>query len=323
MKNYQTKAKMYTHRLLLAIFFGLIISGCSKKTTGDKFTDTPTTGKASIAVDETFQPIISAELPVFHAVYKFATIQPKYVPEAEAFNLLIKDSVRLAIVSRRLNAKELDYFHFKKFFPKEVPVAVDGIAVIVNPKNPDTLFSINTLRKLMLGEITDWNQLNPKSKLGKIKVVFDNQNSSTVRFIVDSIAKTGNLSKQLSAMSYNLDVVDLVSKTPNAIGLIGVSWISDSRDPKCLSFLSKIKVAGISAAETATVGNSYQPFQAYIATGKYPLTRFIYMIISEPRAGLGTGFTSFVSSDKGQRIILKTGILPYTQTVRIVNVTSE
>jgi len=261
MKNYQTKVKMYTHRLLLAICFGLMISGCSKKTTGDKFTDTPTTGKASIAVDETFQPIISAELPVFHAVYKFATIQPKYVPEAEAFNLLIKDSVRLAIVSRRLNAKELDYFHFKKFFPKEVPVAVDGIAVIVNPKNPDTLFSINTLRKLMLGEITDWNQLNPKSKLGKIKVVFDNQNSSTVRFIVDSIAKTGNLSKQLSAMSYNLDVVDLVSKTPNAIGLIGVSWISDSRDPKCLSFLSKIKVAGISAAERAThySKNRYPP----------------------------------------------------------------
>jgi phosphate transport system substrate-binding protein len=47
------------------------------------------------------------------------------------------------------------------------------------------------------------------------------------------------------------------------------------------------------------------------------------MILTEPRAGLGTGFTSFVSSDKGQRIILKTGILPYVEPARIVNVKEE
>ncbi len=296
---------------------------CSNKASVDHYTDTPTTGKASIAVDETFQPIIEAELPVFHAIYKYATITPRYVPETAALNLLLRDSVRLAIVSRPLNSKEINYFHSKKFFPREVPVAIDGIAVLVNPSNPDTLFSVSQLRKIMLGEITDWKQINPRSKAGKLKVVFDNPNSSTVRFVVDSIAKTGNLGKQLSALSYNLDVVDFISKNPGAIGLIGVSWISDSRDPKSLSFLNKIKVAGISAAEVATADNSYQPFQAYIATGKYPLTRFIYMILSEPRAGLGTGFTSFVASDKGQRIILKTGILPYIEPVRIVNVKKE
>jgi phosphate transport system substrate-binding protein len=124
-------------------------------------------------------------------------------------------------------------------------------------------------------------------------------------------------------MLYTLDVVDFIAENPDAIGLIGVSWISDSRDAKSLSFYKKIKVAAISAEDIATKDNSYQPFQAYIATGKYPLTRFIYMILSEPRAGLGTGFTSFVASDKGQRIILKTGVLPYTQTVRIVNVNPE
>lgn len=307
---------------VVTLIFSLFISGCNKKT-GDNYTDTPTTGKVSIAVDETFQPIIDAELPVFHAMYKYATITPKYLPENAALNLLLHDSVRLAIVSRTLSAKEIAYFHSKKFFPKEVPVAIDGIAVLVNPSNPDTLLSVSQLRKMMLGEISDWKQVDPASKLGKVKVVFDNPNSSTVRFIVDSITKTGNLSKQLSAMMYNLDVVDYVSKNPNSIGLIGVSWISDSRDPKSLSFLKKVKVAGISASEVAKPENSYQPFQAYIATGKYPLTRFIYMIISEPRAGLGTGFTSFVASDKGQRIILKTGILPYTEPVRIVNIKSE
>lgn len=308
-----------------SFFFGLalVVTGCNDKPNSDRYTDTPTAGKISIAVDESFRPIIDAVLPVFHAMYKYAEIKPKYLPEVSALNLLLKDNVRLAVVSRPLNAKEMSYFHSKKLFPQIVPVAVDGIAVILNPSNPDTLFSISQLRKMMLGSITDWKQINPRSKLGKIKVVFDNPNSSTVRFVVDSLTKTGNLSNQLSAMSYNLDVVDFVSNNPNAIGLIGVSWISDSRDPKCMSFLNRIKVAGISAADVATANNSYQPFQAYIATGKYPLTRFVYMVLTEPRAGLGTGFLSFVSSDKGQRIILKTGILPYTQPVRIVNISDE
>jgi len=308
---------------ILLICGCLLFAACNRKSSGDKYTDTATTGKVSIAVDETFQPIIEAELPVFHAIYKYATIKPLYLPENAAINLLLHDSVRLAIVSRPLSAKEMKYFQSKKFFPKEVPVAIDGIAIIVNPSNPDTLFSISQLRKIFLGEITDWKQLNPKSKLGKIKVVFDNQNSSIVRFVVDSITKTGNLGNQLSAMSYNLDVVDFISENSNTIGLIGVSWISDSRDPKSLSFLNKIKVASISTEDIPTIRNAYQPFQAYVATGKYPLTRFVYMILTEPRVGLGNGFTSFVASDKGQRIILKTGILPYIEPVRIVHINDE
>jgi phosphate transport system substrate-binding protein len=217
----------------------------------------------------------------------------------------------------------MDYFHSRKFFPKIVPIAIDGIAVVVNPANPDTLFAVETIRKIMTGEITEWKQVNPRSKLGKIKVLFDNPNSSIVRFIVDSITHSGTLSNQLSSLQGNLDVVDYVSKNPDAIGLIGVSWVSNRNDPKSLSFLWKIKVAGISTDIPAKPENSYQPFQAYIATGKYPFTRFLYAVLSEPRPGLGTGFTSFLASDKGQRIIQKTGILPYTLPVRIVHIVEE
>lgn len=318
----EPESTMKNKFLFSALSFLLFATGCTKKST-DNYTDTPTTGKVSIAVDETFKPIVEAELSVFHAVYKFANIHPEYATENAAVNMLLHDSVRLAILSRPLNAYEKKYLNSRKFFPKEVPVAIDGIAILVNPSNPDTLFTISQLSQIMKGEITDWKQINPGSDAGKIKVVFDNPNSSTVRFIADSITKTTKLGKQLSAMLYTLDVVDFVSKNKNAIGIIGVSWISDRRDPKSLTFLNKIKVAGISSEPVASSENSYQPFQAYIATGKYPLTRFIYMVLSEPRAGLGTGFTSFVASDKGQRIILKTGILPYTQPVRLVNINKD
>jgi len=309
--------------LYLLLFFSVIlISGCGNKP-NTEYNDTPTTGRISIAVDETFQPVIEDELPVFHATYQYATVTPIYTPEVDALNLLVKDDVRLAVVSRPLSKDEMDFFHDSKFFPREVAIAVDGIAIIVHPSNPDSLFTVDQIRKILLGEITDWNQINPGSKSGKINVVFDNPKSSTVRFVVDSITKTGKLGDQLSALKYNTDVVDYVSKSPGSVGIIGVSWVSDRRDPKCLTFLSKIRVARISKAQKATVENSFQPYQAYIATGEYPFRRIIYMILTEPRTGLASGFLSFVSSDRGQRVILKTGILPYTQVIRLVNVRDE
>jgi len=301
----------------------MLLSGCFNNTPGDKYTDTPTTGNVSIAVDETLRPVIDAELQVFHAVYQYATIRPEYLPETEVLKLILLDSVRLAICSRPLNDKEKSYFHSRKFFPQEVPFAIDGIAVLVNHTNSDTLFSVSQIRKIMLGEISDWNQIRPGSKLGKIQVVFDHPQSSIVRFVADSITKKGKFSTQLSAMDHNMDVADFVSNTPGAIGLVGVSWISDSRNPEILTLHKKIKVAGISADEIANAQNSFQPFQADIATGKYPFTRFLYLIISEPRAGLGTGLTSFIASDKGQRIILKTGILPYNRVDRNVTIKAE
>ncbi len=304
---------------------GVLFFVCSCKQSAEKSKnqDTPTTGEISISVDETFTPVIEAELPVFQSIYKYADIHARYLPEVDAFNLLLKDSVRLAIVSRPLSAKEMAYFHSKKFFPKIIPFAIDGIAVLVNTANLDTLFSVESIRKILMGEITDWKQLNARSKLGKIKVIFDHPESSIVRFMVDSITKSGKLGEQLSSMQSNLDVVDFVSANPDAIGLIGVSWVSNRNDPKSLLFLQKIKVAGISVSEPALPENSYQPYQAYIATGKYPFTRFVYAVLSEPRAGLGTGFTSFLASDKGQRIVQKTGILPYTIPLRIVHIVDE
>lgn len=304
---------------LLTISVVIVFSvACNRK--GQKIENTATTGNTRIAVDETFKPIVEALLPVFHAVYSYANVEVDYIPEVDALNALFRDSVYLAIVPRSLTKDEISYFNSKKLFPKETKVALDGIAVLVHPSNTDTLFTMNQLKKIFLGEINNWNQINPDSKRGTLKVVVDNPKSSIVRFVVDSITGSANLGTNVSAFEYNRDVVEFVSQTPNAIGLIGVSWISDRNDPSCLTFLKKVHIAAISKAEKAIPENSYQPYQAYFATGKYPLTRYMYIINTEPRAGLSTGFSAFAAGDKGQRIILKTGILPYMQPVRLIQV---
>ncbi len=119
-------------------------------------------------------------------------------------------------------------------------------------------------------------------------------------------------------MNSNKAVVDYVSQKPNAIGLIGVSWISDRDDSTAIQFLKSIRVASVSRDDEAV-----QPYQAYIANRQYPLCRDVFVISREARTGLGTGFTAFVAGDKGQRIVLKSGMVPATMPVRIVSVTKK
>ncbi len=307
--------------LILTVVFSF--SSCKEKQKNTKWSDTTTTGLIPITCDECFKPIVRAEIDVFESIYQSATILPIYTNEVEAIDLLLKDSVRLAVVSRGLTEKEKTAFLAKKMQVRERKIAVDAIALIINKDNTDSIIGVPTLKKILTGEITDWSQIYPASKLGKIDVMFDNPNSSTVRYAIDSICRGEKLSDKLYAQNTNLDVVDMVSKLPNSLGIIGVNWISNENDSTNLSFSGKIRVMAVSPYEEANRDNSYQPYQAYIALGDYPMTRDVFILLSDPRSGLSTGFTSFVMSDRGQRIILKSGILPATQPIRLVNVKNE
>ena len=166
----------------------------------------------------------------------------------------------------------------------------------------------------------NWNEVFPKSKLGKFQVVFDNQNSSTVRYAIDSICKGAQLSKKLYAQNNNLEVIDFVSKSPNAIGIIGVNWLGNRKDTTNLSFKNDVRVMAVSSESEATVENSYKPYQAYLFYGYYPLTRTVYVIVNDPIGSLPSGFTSFLTSFRGQLIIKKSGLVPATQSVRVVHI---
>lgn len=299
-----------------------LLSACQGKPK-DSRTDTYTSGVIAIAADESFRPIVQEEIDVFEGLTPLAGIVPRYVTEVEAVNLLLKDSLRLAITSRRLTPEEMNSFNSRKFFPQEIKIAIDGLALITNPNNPDSLITVNELRSILTGETKRWKELYPSSRLGDIRLVFDNKNSSTVRFAADSICKGAPLSSDLKALKTNREVIDYVARTPNAIGIIGVNWLSDRNDSTGLSFSHEVRLMSVSAAAKATPKNSFKPYQAYLYYGDYPLARSIYALLNDPRSALPWGFASFLASDRGQRIILKSGLVPATQPVRVVNVKDE
>ncbi len=308
--------------LFASLSFLILISGC-KSINRDPYSDSPTTGKIRIYADETFRKIIEAELGVFQAIYNYAEIDPFYVPENELFRQIIADSTRLIIASRYLNNNEIRILNNKKLFPRQTKIAIDGIALVVNPSNSIHAMSLNQLKKIFTGEIKQWDEISAEGKHDKINIVFDNDQSSILRMISDSICRENPLTKNAFALQFNQDVISYVARTPNALGLIGVSWISDPDDTLQLSFLKQIKVVAVSRFSDINPENSFKPFQAFLLEGLYPLTREIIMINTEPRNGLATGLTSFIASDKGQRILLKSGVLPAIAPSRLVNVRDD
>lgn len=308
---------MKTNCLIFFLLF--IVSGC-RFFKSDPYRNTPTTGISVISVDETFRPIIEAEADVFKVIYGYTELKTNYVPENEAFRQLLNGDVQLIVASRPLTEAEKSILNQQKIFPRQTKIAVDAIALIVSPLSTDTLITINQLRDLLTGKLESWKQINPKSNAGKVKVVFDNEKSGIVRYLNDSICGGKLVTSSVSALEYNRDVIEYTSTHPGVLGFIGASWISNPADSLHLSFYKKIKVVSVSDNSRPNEDNSYKPYQAYLVDHIYPLSRDIYIINAEPRNGLVTGFSSFVASDKGQRIILKSGILPAIAPTRVVSV---
>ncbi len=294
-------------------------------------TDTPTSGIAQITVDECFAPIVQEQIDVFESQYNEAYIIPTYTSETQAFDLFMKDSIRVIIAARELTPNETQIIKDRKQQVRSQKYATDAIALIINKANPDSLLSVADIKKIMTGQVRTWKELNPNSKLGEIAVTFDSPNSSTVRFIRDSICKDMPLGNNLKARSTdsiraidlgertpNQLVIDYVAANPNALGIIGVNWISNPNDPKNLSFIDNIKVVSVSKADKATVENSFKPYPAFIALQEYALSRDLYIIISDVRGGLPSGFVNFAAGEKGQRIVLKAGLYPAYQLTRVV-----
>lgn len=309
----------------LTFILGLLSScGDSKPKSGR--TDTYTTGTITVAMDESFSPLIEEEIQIFELVNPQAKIKPLYTNELNAINLLKTDSVYIAIAARNYRPDEVQNLKDRRMVPFSFPIAYDGLALIVNKENPDTCISVKDFSSILSGKVKKWSEIYSDSKLGDFDVVFDNKNSSTVHYCVDSILNGKPIScPNVSAVKTSAEVINYVEEHKNAIGIIGSNWLNDKRDTTNLTFKKNITVMQVSKLDKATAMNSRKPFQYYFLTGEYPLVRTIYVLLNDPRRGLPTGFGNFISGPKGQMIVLKTGLLPYRGelNIRTVDVREE
>jgi len=285
--------KLFKYFFVPALVLVFVVFSCNKKDINLIGNDTILEGKASILVDETLMPIVEDELAVFENTYK-ASISLLPQSEKESVLALANGKANIIILTRKLSKDEEKVFKGKSIVPRTTSFATDAVAFIKSKTSNDTL--------LVLNDVIDFI----KGKQNKIKgLVFDNPNSSTVRYICE-LANVNSLpEKGIFSFKTNDEVLKYVSNNDGMIGVVGINWIVQPK-PEMQKYVNNINVLSLKG-----VGNEYvYPSQANITMKKYPLARDLYIVNCQGYEGLGIGFASFISGEIGQRIILKSGLAP-------------
>lgn len=295
-------------RLFLLGFVCVCLVMCNKSDQSKNSKESILKGSATILVDETLTPIIEDQVAIFESKYK-AKIKIVSQSEAELVVSLFKEKSGIAILTRNLTINENKIFEQKKITPKITKFATDAIAFISNKSNKDTLIELKSVIDYMQGK-----------QNARIKgLVFDNPNSSTVRYMNELAGIKAFPKEGVYSFKTNQEVIKFVAENDGMIGVVGVNWLTQPM-PIMEKYVDKVNVLSV---KSTTNSKFYSPSQNNIAEGKYPLARDLYIINAQGYSGLGMGFASFVAGDIGQRIILKSGLLPVRVPGRRINIRNE
>ena len=306
---------MRKHRIygIVMLFLGLaIVSSCSNNRKSEKSVaenkeatavkDDILTGEMSVIVDEAIYPIMLEQVDVFKESYVNSNINLIPLPEREAINALLRGEASLAVLARKLTKEESVGFQHRSITPKVYPVFYDGVVFVNNIAEADTSMDIKTLSSLLTGE--------SKAKT----LVFDNANSSSLRRVKEltNIEKVSGVS--VIGLKNSQEVFDYLLKNTNAIGAVSYGQYLDYR--RKFGEENKIRILSVQNDNNDGKGGYFKPSQSTFATNEYPLKSTFFVLNYQPNLGLGIGFSAFLTGDRGQRIVLKSGLLPATMPGR-------
>jgi phosphate transport system substrate-binding protein len=215
---------------------------------------------------------------------------------------LINGTVDIANASRKMKAKEVAMAKEHGHDPVEHVVGFDALAVFINQANPITTLTIPQLEQIFGrgGKTTKWSDIGievPGCKGQEIVVVSRQNNSGTYAYFKKTVlGKKGKYRQGTLDMHGSKDVVDLVEKTPCAIGYSGLAYATEH-----------VKMVCVSKQDGEDCVN---PSVATASDGSYPIARPLFMYTAGAPAGEIKTYLDWVLSDEGQCIILKKGYAP-------------
>ncbi|MGI9334929.1 MAG: phosphate ABC transporter substrate-binding protein, partial [Gammaproteobacteria bacterium] len=215
---------------------------------------------------------------------------------------MINGTVDIANASRKMKRKEIKAAQKKGQDPVEHIVGYDALAVFVHENNPATELSIEQLKSIYGrgGEAENWTDLSldvPGCKDGEIVVVSRQNNSGTYAYFRRAVlGKKGKFRQGTLDMHGSKDVVDLVEKTPCAIGYSGFAYATDHVKLACVT------VAPGEACVSPSVSSA--------SDGSYPIARPLFMYTDGEPTGEIKEYVNWIKSDEGQCIIRGKGYAP-------------
>ncbi len=166
-------------------------------------------------------------------------------------------------------------------------VAMDGLAVIVNPANSISKLSKKQVKDIFMGSISNWSQLGGSNE--KIVVVSRDTSSGTFEAFLTLVLEGNKTRSDALMQASNQAVATIVAGTPGAIGYVGLGFISPS----------------VKALEL----NGVMPSRETVMSGKYPVTRPLFMYTNGKPQGLVKEYIDFILSDEGQKLVEEDGFV--------------
>jgi phosphate transport system substrate-binding protein len=210
---------------------------------------------------------------------------------------LLNGTTQITASSRDMRESEFERAAALGITPVETAVALDGVAIVVNPENPVDVLTKNQLKAIYTGEISNWSQLGGLDV--NILILSRESNSGTYVFFQEYVLEKQDYSVRARLMPATSSIIHSVEGDRGAIGYIGLGYAEDAGD--------MVKVVGVKADDRS---DAIIPSVETVSSGAYTIARPLYFYTNGEPAGLAADFTRYVLGPEGQRIVQETGYVP-------------
>ncbi|MFA6378161.1 MAG: phosphate ABC transporter substrate-binding protein [Candidatus Omnitrophota bacterium] len=213
---------------------------------------------------------------------------------------LINGTCDIAMTSRTIKPKEIEFAKKRNVFPFELKVALDGLAVIVHPQNPIKELTIDQLAKIFSGKIVNWKEVGGEDK--EIVILSREVNSGTHVYFKEHVLRHNDPSSQEEfapkalLLSSSQAIADEVATNPSAIGYYGMGYISKRQ-----------KAIAIAQDEKSVY---VEPTVDNVTNQSYPISRPLYVYTNAEPQGFMKTFIDFALSPEGQKVVLTSDFVP-------------
>lgn len=214
---------------------------------------------------------------------------------------LINGTADIANASRKMTDNEIAEAKKNGIAPVEFTVAIDALAVIVNPANPVHQLTIGQLADIFTGRITNWKAVGGND--ATIVLLSRETNSGTHVYFLENVVRKGDkknkdiFAPQTLLMPSSVGITSEVQRNPNAIGYDGLGYVDAQHE----------QLIAIAANEQSTyVAPSVQSG----ADGTYPIARGLYMYTAGEPTGGTADYMNWIRGTEGQKIVSELGFVP-------------
>lgn len=216
---------------------------------------------------------------------------------------IINKTTDLANASRPMKKNEIDNAKAKGVDPIAVVFAVDGLSVIVNPKNTLKSLTVDQIGQIYRGELTNWKQVGGPDL--PITLYGRQPNSGTFVFFRDAVVR-GDYSNKMNQMNGNAQILEVVKKDAGGIGYVGIGYVINQNG----QVVAGIRVLDVSKDSR---GQAFSPLKLEnILKGSYPISRPLYQYFDGHNRAKVEAFIKYELSPEGVAIIHRDGFYPLT-----------